>query len=133
MGRKRKHADYRQIYKDYYGIEFGPDMVVHHINFDRSNNSIDNLLLLPNRLHAKYHYTLQLLTGIDMSKSLNNGLMLNDLNMLIMYPDYLRKMAEVLDEIRPWYRMKIDFEMWPGNVYAAVYNTSCVITPDLMG
>lgn len=132
MGRKRTRVDYRQLYKDYYHIEFSRDMVVHHIDFDRTNNNIDNLLLLPNHLHAKYHYVLQVMTGIDMSWSLNDKMKLDDLNTFNNYPYWLRKMAEVLEEIRPWYRMKVDFEIWPREVFASVYHTSCVITPDWM-
>ena len=58
MGRKKSAKNYRQFYKDYYGIEFGTDMVIHHIDFDRTNNDIDNLLLMPAELHGKYHLTI---------------------------------------------------------------------------
>ena len=47
--------DYRLKYKRYFGIEFGKEYVIHHIDFDRSNNDISNLLLLPKELHSKYH------------------------------------------------------------------------------
>ena len=42
---------YREKYKRYYGIEFGKDFVIHHIDFDRENNDISNLVLLPRELH----------------------------------------------------------------------------------
>ena len=38
---------YREKYKRYYRIEFSKEYVVHHIDFDRENNDISNLLLLP--------------------------------------------------------------------------------------
>ena len=47
--------NYREKFKRHYGIDFSRKYVVHHIDFDRSNNDISNLLLLPNGLHAKYH------------------------------------------------------------------------------
>ncbi len=36
-------------------LNSGKKYVVHHIDENRANNSIDNLLLLPNVLHGKYH------------------------------------------------------------------------------
>lgn len=53
-----KLKDYRKKYKRYYGIDFSRNYVVHHIDFDRSNNDISNLLLLPRGLHSKYHFCL---------------------------------------------------------------------------
>lgn len=47
--------DYRIKYKKHYEIEFGTDYVIHHIDEDRNNNDISNLLLLPRDLHSKYH------------------------------------------------------------------------------
>lgn len=51
----KRTGNYRQIYKDYYGLEFGSDMVIHHIDFNHSNNDINNLLLLPREIHCQYH------------------------------------------------------------------------------
>lgn len=130
MGRKRSRVDYRQKYKDYYNIDFGREMVVHHIDFNRGNNDISNLLLLPNNLHAKYHLTLQMLTGIDGSLSLNKELQLYEPGTFYHYPQWLRKMAEVIDEIAPWYRLKMDLDMLPREVFASAYRTTYVITPD---
>lgn len=50
-----KKTDYRRFYKDYYGIDFGLDFDVHHIDFNRENNRIDNLILLPKEVHRTYH------------------------------------------------------------------------------
>lgn len=57
--------NYRLKYKRYYGIEFGSDYVIHHIDFDRSNNNIENLLLLPTELHQRYHFYLTALGGAN--------------------------------------------------------------------
>lgn len=58
-GQKRKDTnklkDYRKKYKRHYGIDFDRTYVVHHIDEDRENNDINNLLLLPSALHSKYH------------------------------------------------------------------------------
>ena len=54
--------NYREKYKRFFGIKFGSDYVIHHIDFDRKNNDISNLLLLPKELHAKYHLILNALS-----------------------------------------------------------------------
>lgn len=107
MGRKRRKVDYRQLYKDYFGIEFGPDMVVHHIDFDRNNNNIGNLLLMPRTLHAKYHMHISQLGGA------NDGFI--DCNMQVDTNTYriaaLRGLADSLDEIVEWFKTKHTMEL----------------------
>lgn len=53
--------DYRKIYEQHYNITLENDMVIHHIDLDRSNNDISNLLMLPRNLHSKYHMCLNAL------------------------------------------------------------------------
>lgn len=68
--KKPKSFNYRAYYKQYYGIEFGSNYVVHHIDFNRENNDIRNLLLLPKELHAKYHLVINALSfGDDKPKA----------------------------------------------------------------
>lgn len=62
-----KSFNYRKYYKDYYGIDFDSSYVIHHIDFDRSNNDINNLILLPSKLHSRYHF---LLTGFNPDKTI---------------------------------------------------------------
>ena len=102
MGRKRTKVDYRQLYKDYYGIDFGDDMVVHHIDFDRSNNNIGNLLLMPKELHAKYHWHITSLGGAGTGK-INSNMLINGDTYKI---SSLRGLADALDEIMEWYMDK---------------------------
>lgn len=47
--------DYNKLYKNYYNIGFGEEYVIHHIDENRKNNNISNLILLPRELHAEYH------------------------------------------------------------------------------
>ena len=56
--KKQSNFNYRQFYKDYYGIDFGTGFEVHHINLNRDCNEIWNLLLLPKDLHMEYHSAL---------------------------------------------------------------------------
>ena len=56
MIKKVTRNNYRQYYKEYYGIDFGKEFAVHHIDMNRDNNDIRNLLLIPTKIHAKYHF-----------------------------------------------------------------------------
>ena len=48
--------NYRKIYADYYGIKWDSKLFeVHHIDRNRENNDIKNLVLLPKKLHREYH------------------------------------------------------------------------------
>lgn len=105
MGRKR--TNYRQYYKKYFGIEFGPEMAVHHIDFDRTNNNIENLLLLPKELHAKYHWYVSALGGagtgmIDPDMRISGNTYKNDA---------LIGLGETLKEIMEWIRVKHNMEV----------------------
>ena len=47
--------NYRKFYeKEVCKIPDG--FVIHHIDFDRNNNKIHNLVMLPSRLHSQYHF-----------------------------------------------------------------------------
>ena len=46
--------DYRKKYKKHYG-EIPNDWDVHHIDFNRKNNQIENLVAIPIELHKKIH------------------------------------------------------------------------------
>ena len=50
--------DYRKKFKRYYGLEFGKDYQIHHIDLNHNNNDINNLMIIPKELHEKYHKAL---------------------------------------------------------------------------
>ena len=45
----------RRIVEDLLGIELPEYIVVHHMDMNRSNNDIDNLMLMSNEEHCKFH------------------------------------------------------------------------------
>ena len=47
--------NYRKAYKQRYRIDFGSDYDIHHIDMNRENNNIQNLILLPKELHQRLH------------------------------------------------------------------------------
>lgn len=47
--------NYRKYYADYFGIEIPKEYHIHHLDRDRNNNNIRNLILLPKEVHEKVH------------------------------------------------------------------------------
>lgn len=102
--------NYRKFYKDYFGIEFSSAYVIHHIDLNRENNNIENLLLMPRWLHIEYHQKLNRFAG----KGLITGhpdLLVVDVkikgNNVNMY-DYelLSDLYETMRECSKWYDYK---------------------------
>lgn len=89
--------DYRIKYKRYYNVEFDHNYVIHHIDFDRENHDISNLLLLPRDLHNKYHAIVNAIT-ISAQKPKADGMIdVRISNVLIT--DYGSKMFDLLPEV----------------------------------
>lgn len=55
-------SNYRTIFKNHYHLSFDSDIHIHHIDHNRQNNSIENLIALPAPLHRQYH---TLMTDVD--------------------------------------------------------------------
>lgn len=52
-------SNYTKYYAEYFKIEWDKKMYeVHHIDQNRENNNIDNLILLPKKLHRELHAVL---------------------------------------------------------------------------
>lgn len=56
--RKRKvtRRNYRDFYKEALKVDFGAEMHIHHIDGNRDNNTLGNLVALPKELHQRYHF-----------------------------------------------------------------------------
>lgn len=53
---KRGQGEHRKVYEDYYGIKLSAAQVVHHINFIRTDNRIENLYLYQSKSeHIRVH------------------------------------------------------------------------------
>ena len=48
-------TDYKKLYAQTYGITWDADLEIHHIDRNRQNNDISNLILLPGYLHHELH------------------------------------------------------------------------------
>ena len=48
--------DYKKIYRNTLSIKWDSNFYeIHHIDMDRTNNNISNLILLPKKLHKRLH------------------------------------------------------------------------------
>lgn len=100
--------DYRKFYKDYYGIDFGSDYVIHHIDFNNDNNDISNLLLLPNKLYRRYMFALN---GFEAKCGVVNISFKIEENNGNMYGYNMMKMlCETMEEINLWVNKKADMD-----------------------
>lgn len=54
-GKYRGKRLHRLVYEDYYNIKIPDDYDIHHIDEDKSNNSIDNLVLMTHEEHTILH------------------------------------------------------------------------------
>lgn len=97
--------NYREKYKRYYGIEFGKEFAIHHIDGDRGNNDIKNLLLLPADLHSKYHGE-----RLNIETALNNNLCTkltySGIKLFELQLWYIAKYTEVLKDVSKWVELK---------------------------
>ncbi len=108
--------NYRKYFKEYYGIDFSKEYEVHHIDLNRENNDIRNLMLLPKTLHRKYHMALSVFNQFQVNPcivSFNVKISGNGPNT----SNYQRSMAKsllvALEECDKWYDYKsyLDGEM----------------------
>lgn len=98
--------DYRAKYKRYYNIEFSKNFVIHHIDLNHDNNDINNLLLLPKKLHSSYHFHLDILKSMEMPMLITG----NGCNSQNYYLNMLEDFLKVLVECNKWYDFKLHLE-----------------------
>ena len=50
-----KRSDYRLKYKKHHNINLCKDIDVHHIDWNKNNNDINNLIAVPKMVHVVIH------------------------------------------------------------------------------
>lgn len=102
--------NYREIYCRHYGIaDPGPDFDIHHIDFNRDNNNIDNLIMLPKRLHHQYHFAMSALSSSDERTIIKFD---GKIDMENRYERImLRHLVDAMDEIENWRILKDNADM----------------------
>jgi hypothetical protein len=85
--------NYRKIYENECGIELDSNTEVHHLDCDRNNNDIMNLVALPIAIHNKLH---KLKHNYDSSIEI-----INDCKYL-----YAKEKIKAIDNISNWIEFK---------------------------
>lgn len=62
--------NYRKIYEKATNSKIPKGYVIHHLDFDRTNNNFSNLLMLPEKLHNKYHKVYPLVVDTTLSTNI---------------------------------------------------------------
>lgn len=102
---KKGKENYRRKYKRYYGIDFSSEYDIHHIDFDRTNNDISNLLLLPKELHARYHRLINDLGGKDKNGFIKINILINLLVSNYALP-IMEQLCATIQEVEEWVSFK---------------------------
>lgn len=59
--------NYRKIYREKTGKKIPDDFEIHHLDQDRTNNEIDNLIAIPKRVHRQWHLYFNQITVLGFS------------------------------------------------------------------
>ena len=99
-------TDYKKLYAQTYGITWDADLEIHHIDRNRQNNNISNLILLPGYLHNELHNCL------NEAKIINEPVEVKDLIETMMgcmfnfgksyYQEIFLRLLYVLSECKRW-------------------------------
>ena len=101
--------NYRRLYQKHYGIIIPASFDIHHIDRNRENNDIKNLLLLP----AKTHHILHFCGGI-IEQAIISGktpFSLKNPNELGFMVGYIRAYADIFEDLYFWSSTKMFEDM----------------------
>ncbi len=110
--------NYRTFFKKHYGIDFSDDYDVHHIDLNHNNNDINNLMVMPKKLHNKYHICLTAMGGNDLIKSFDARIYGSALNSNNYNIEMLQHLIESLKECNKWY----DYKMYLDGIIDNIHN-----------
>lgn len=97
--------NYRKLYAEYYGITIPKDYEVHHIDQNRGNNDIKNLILLPKWLHREIHNCAIYVDSIKAAQFFY----LDNSNITASLHSYFSILSELYGQLIFWSRAK-EFE-----------------------
>ena len=114
--------DYRRFYIDVLNIEeLSQKFVIHHIDYNRNNNKLSNLVALPRKLHNDLHeYYNKLFINISFDKELkgiiDSG---NGYNSFLLM--FIKEYCEVYEEATKWLDYKYYFLSTVSNIHNLSY------------
>ena len=91
--------NYRKLYERHYGIKIPLGFHIHHIDGNRENNEIRNLILLPGKVHSELHLVRTSLLGFrddDIMK------MLNSPHNLQWFKAQFMSLVEIMPDLEFW-------------------------------
>ena len=93
--------NYRKIYEEACNIKIPKSYEIHHIDSNRENNMLSNLVMLPKELHNKYHL---LLDEYKRSQSCKIDFLItgNRLCTETYISNLLKQLLETLEECNKW-------------------------------
>lgn len=103
---------YRKLFCDHYGIKLDSCYDIHHIDGDRTNNDIRNLMILPKSLHAMYHSAKKTVSYVP----LDIGSSMSMLQYYEFCSDY-KKFCDIVSECSVWYDYKLYMDGEMDNVH----------------
>lgn len=109
--------DYRKYYEQYYGIKIPAQYDIHHMDLNRDNNSIDNLLLLPKDVHHRYHFCLNATRGDIKEKRINVEIRGNIANENNYDMEMVENLIYAIRECNKWYDYKMYLDGIIGNIH----------------
>ncbi len=66
-------AQYRKKYMKHHSVVLDDNTDVHHIDWNRKNNDIDNLIAIPKWLHKRIHSDVGYMTRLEIEISMDKG------------------------------------------------------------
>ncbi len=101
--------NYRRKYKKHYGIDFSRKYDIHHIDLNHENDDIGNLVLLPKKLHSRYHFLLSSCRISENSTiiSLDTAICSNSLNNNNYQLNEATELLKTVSECNKWYDYKL--------------------------
>lgn len=96
--------NYRNIYLNETRVDIPKDFEVHHLDLNRDNNDIDNLVALPKDLHTLFHARLNdvLVLSPKDFKSFIMPISPSGHDGFDLFMEYLQKFEEVRSEVVRW-------------------------------
>ena len=111
-----KDKNYRKKYKRHYNIDFDSSYAIHHIDGNHENNDINNLVLLPAKLHSKYHFQKQIIDAQKIPTMISG----NSASSETYYLNCIEEFIETLKECNKWYDYKMYLEGHIPNIHGII-------------
>ena len=91
-------GNYRSFYSKKV-CDVGNGFVIHHMDHNRKNNNIENLVMLPSKLHHRYHYYKNVLAEKEKTFKMLGSCYCNYID---DYSNDINKLSEILKECSYW-------------------------------